>query len=133
MAEYLFRKVKTKVNSIDSAIVFREIKKDLLVYNKLDDDVENIFGFTLHREEESIVNYNGLEMFYLDYIHNSINKYFNITIVEYLNLTRPERITMNKVAKDKMIEEQKIIDDMKAKAKTQNNHPNVMYDDMNFK
>lgn len=132
MADYLFSIVKTKVNCVDSVIVFRELKKDLLGYDKQDEEVEKIFGYTLHRKEESIENYNGMEMFCIDFIHNNINKYFNITIIDYLNLTRPERIRMNKVAKVKGEQEQKIIDDLKNQAKPKD-HSNIMYDDLSYK
>lgn len=131
MADYIFKRVNIKVNSVDSAIAFREIKAELFNYKKETNDVENVFGSALYRQEESIENYNGMEFFLNDYIHNNILRYFGITIDVYLSLTRPEMKRINKVAKEKLLQEQQIIENTRREQATK--HGNVMFDDMGFK
>lgn len=126
MAEYIFKRVNTKVNTVDSSIIFREVKSGLFSYKKESDIVEDIFGCCLYREAESVSYYNNMEFFVTNYIHNNILKYTGLKVNDYLNLTRPERNTIDKVCKDKMLEEQRIIEETKNK----NKHQNVMYDDM---
>lgn len=126
MAEYIFKRVNAKVNTVDSSIIFREVKSGLFSYKKESDIVEDIFGCCLYREAESVSYYNNMEFFVTNYIHNNILKYTGLKVNDYLNLTRPERNTIDKVCKDKMLEEQRIIEETKNK----NKHQNVMYDDM---
>lgn len=126
MAEYIFKRVNTKVNTVDSSIIFREVKSGLFNYKKESDIIEDVFGCCLYREAESVSYYNNMEFFVTNYIHNNILKYTGLKVNDYLNLTRPERFTIDKVCRDKMIEEQKIIEETKNK----NKHQNVMYDDM---
>lgn len=129
MAEYIFKRVNVKVNAVDSGIAFKEIRAGLFNYKKHDEDLENVFGCVLYREEESINNYNSMEFYLNDYIHNNILKYFGINIDSYLSLTRPERMKLNKVAKDKMIEEQKLLDELNKNKNVKTNN-NIMFDDM---
>ena len=130
LANLLFTLVNTKVNSVDSTMAFREITSGGLSYIKKDSVIESVFGSALFREEESLEAINGMESFLNDYIHLNINKYFNISVIEYMYLTRPERVRLNKVAREKDEYERKVLENINKNHQVKNN---VMYDDLGLK
>jgi hypothetical protein len=111
-------------------MAFREITANGLNYVKKDTITESVFGSALFREEESLEAINGMESFLNDYVHLNINKYFNISVIEYMHLTRPERVRINKVARDKDEYERKVMENMNKSQQVKNN---VMYDDLGLK
>jgi len=92
-------KIKTVLTSPESALLLNELYNDEYC-TKLDAAAENVFGNTLIRDNESILDFNRLGMVLTEYTELDIGKFFHISYVEYKSLTTYERDIMN----DKAIE-----------------------------
>lgn len=80
--------------------------------NKYEPEVEDVFDKILYRPEENINDYNMLESLLEKYINHHIQKYFGLTITEFMSLTKPETEALIKVAEKKEAESAKIMSDI---------------------
>jgi endonuclease III len=55
LAEYIFKRVNAKVNTVDSSIIFREVKSGLFSYKKESDLVKKLKNDELHIFHQAMV------------------------------------------------------------------------------
>ena len=76
-----------------SALLLREEYLDNYT-SRLGDDEELVFGDSLYREEECIVESNSYKEHIKDYINYDIQKYYGINVNEYIGTTTYTKIAL---------------------------------------
>lgn len=115
--------VNKRTNAVDTRLILDELYIDGLNLTKYSEDIEDVFDKILYRPEENITNYNMREVLLEKYIDNHIQKYFGITVNEFLNLTKPETDMYIKVAERKEAIAAQVIADLN-NGKGMNNNSN---------
>jgi len=85
------------LTSPESALLLNELYNDRYC-SKTDAAAENVFGNSLIRTNESILDFNRLSMIMEEYTELDIGKFFNISYIEYKTMTTYERDLMNEKA-----------------------------------
>jgi hypothetical protein len=110
------------LTSPESALLLADLYDAEYVVDKRFDrklDVnEGIFGPVLHRESESLYEFNQLDIILDEYIQFDILKMYGLSIDKYMELTRYERSILTKKALDAM---QKINEEAERLRRDKNN------------
>lgn len=91
-------KIKTLLSSPESAMLLRDLYDDEYNLKYYDKATEIVFSSVLYRESEKVYNYLSLQHILDQYSDLDIQKFYGISIKEYLELTRYERTVLNEQA-----------------------------------
>jgi len=108
--------VNKKLSSIESKLLLTDLYNG--VYGDIKDPnslVETVFSTTLYRESESTQNYTDYGSYLKEYIIYDFKGIYNISVLEYLNLTLYEKDVMIEIAKEEINKREEIAAEAKRK------------------
>jgi len=93
--------VKNRMGSIDVSVLYNDLYDEHFNL-KSNTPEDSLIGPVLYREQESIDDFISYQVLLTLYIERDIRKFFGLTVNEFLNLNRYERIEIVKVAEKQM-------------------------------